>query len=458
VTRAAVPVLTWHSMNVSGHGYAANDHVALREDLEVIHRLGLRVVPLARIARAVVEGTLEQLAGCVGLSFDDAPDFDWHDVPHQTLGPQRSLANILADFRARHGTATQPDLHATAFAIVSPAAREELDRTCMVGCRWWNDDWWRVAETSGLLAIESHAWDHNHVAIERSVAHAPRGTFLLETRADADAEIAQASRYLRERRGRGGEILFAYPYGPASDYLAREYFPDERAGHGVYAAFTCGSGPVTAESSRWLLPRYVCGLDWKSPRELERLLGSFERPSRAPVAGSAASPEAGSWRERLRTFEVPDASVVAGDLFRRSFGHDVPDYPRHFVLVYSPAPGEADTTPQVVAYVHQSPFEEVFLTGGMCVDAAAYRRFPAELFGEVRREGGLATIVTRDSIAMLGAPAVFGHVGEPRARAADLRSGFVDTGREHLMAVWCQPLSDDEKARLVERVAALGPF
>ena len=77
----------------------------------------------------------------------------------------------------------------------------------------------------------------------------------------------------------------------------------------------------------------------------------------------------------------------------------------------------------------------------------------------MREQGGLATIVTRDSVEMLGAcSAVFGHVGEPRARAADLRTGFIDTGYEHLMAIWRQPLTQAQKDSLAGRVAALGPF
>ena len=60
---------------------------------------------------------------------------------------------------------------------------------------------------------------------------------------------------------------------------------------------------------------------------------------------------------------------------------------------------------------------------------------------------------------MLGdCAAVFGHVGEPRARAADLRSGFVDTGREHLMVIWRKPLADARMRALIDEVAALGPF
>lgn len=166
------------------------------------------------------------------------------------------------------------------------------------------------------------------------------------------------------------------------------------------------------------------------------------------------------WRNCLRTWEVNDARVVAGELFRRRFGHDIPDYPRHFVLVYSPPPGADDTTPSVVAYVHQSPHQDFYLCGGMCVDERAYRRFPRELFREVREQGGLATIVTRDSMGMLGdAPASFGHVGEPRARAADLRTGFVDTEHQHLMVMWLKrDLPESERRRLIAMAHAVGPF
>ena len=454
---ARVPVLTWHSMNVAGPAYAQNEHVAFREDLEAIHRMGLRVEPVIEIARALVEGRLEELRGCVGLTFDDGSDFDFHDLPHPTQGPQRGMAGILRDFRARHGAAAQPRLHATAFAIVSPQAREQLDRTCMVGCRWWNHEWWARAEAEGLLAVESHGWDHNHESLADTVASAPRGGFDLKTREDADAEIGQASPVLRELRKRGGEVLFAYPYGVPSDYLAGDYLPNRIGEHGVYAAFSTDPAPVTAACSRWSIPRYVSGSHWKSSAQLERLLneaGCVPAPSAARPLANEIAP---TWRDCLRTWEVNDARVVAGDLFKRCFHHEVPDYPRHFVLVHSPPAGGA--APEVVAYVHQLPYGEVHLCGGMCVDERAYRRFPRWLFDEVRREGGLATIVTRDSMGMLGeSVASFGHVGEPRARAADLRTGFVDTGRTHLMAMWLKPVTEEEKARLISHVEAHGPF
>lgn len=466
MSSAAVPILAWHAMNVAGNDYSSNDHLAFRDDLETIHRLGLRVVPLGNIARALVEGRMEALRGCVGLTFDDGSDFDFHDLPHPAWGPQRGMANILADFAARHGREAQPALHATSFAIVSPHARAELDRTCMIGCRWWNDDWWAVGERSGLVSVESHGWDHNHDSLAATAARAPRGAFDLRSAEDAEAEIAQGLEYVRERRGRPGDVLFAYPYGEANDFLAREWLPANGPRLGIVAAFTASDGgPVTAGTDRWAIPRFVFGLHWKRPGELEALLRDAGVLAGLRERGVAAGrprrtdESPGAWRERLRTWEVHDARAVAGNLFRRRFGHEIPDYPRHFVLVRSPGPGSDPPTPEVVAYVHQSPFEDFHLTGGMCVDEGAYRRMPKWLFEAVRREGGLATIVTRDSLAMLGdSPAAFGHVGEPRARAADLRTGFVDTGVEHLMVYWRRELAEPERRRLVERAAAIGPF
>ncbi len=470
---ARIPILTWHAQRVEGPDYARNDHVAFARDLETIQSLGLRVVSLRAIGDALIEDRLGRLQGCVGLSFDDGTDFDFHDLPHPAWGPQRGVAGILADFRARHGLEAQPSLHATSFVIVSPEARAELDRTCMIGCRWWNDDWWKAAEATRLLSIENHGWDHNHESLASTATRAPRGAFDVTDEAEAEREIGHAAQVLRTLRGRPGPVLFAYPYGPANDFLAESWLPRRGAELGIHSAFAAhAAGPVEAATSRWKIPRYVCAHDWKDEGGLERLLrdAGATPPKRsffARVLSRAATPAVPpaapvaprSWRDHLRTWEVNDANVVAGDLFRRSFGHDVPDYPRHFVLVYSPPAGEKSTQPLVFAYVHQRPHEDLYLGGGMCVDATAYRRMPRWLFEQARDEGGLATIVTRGSIAMLGdSPAAFGHVGEPRARAADLRTGFVDTGEEHLMVYWRRPLPDEEKRRIIERAAAVGPF
>ena len=465
---AVVPILTWHAQHVSGNDYASNDHVAFARDLATIHRLGLRVVSLQAIAAALVQGRLDRLQGCVGLSCDDGTDFDYHDLPHPSWGPQRGFMRLLEDFRDTHGFAAQPTLHLTSFVVVSAEARAELDRTCMIGCRWWNDDWWREAEESGLVAIENHGWDHNHVSLARTETSAPRGTFDVQDAGDAEREIGNAAIVLREKRGRGGPMLFAYPYGPANAFLADEWLPRNAPRHGIVAAFAAHERkePVTNASSRWRMPRYVFREDWKGEGDLEALLrDAGARPYKRswfarwlePKPAQQPPPTPQQWRDHFRTWEVHDARVVAGDLFRASFGQEVPGTARHFVLVYSPPSEEDDTTPKVVAYIHQRPLDDVYLGDGMCVDPVAYRRMPRWLFGQVRDEGGLATIVARDSLSMLGdAPAAFGRAGEPGARQASLRAGYVDAGVGDLIVSWRKPLSGEGKRQVIDKIAAAG--
>jgi hypothetical protein len=471
---ATVPILTWHAIDVAGPDAASNDHLAFRDDLELVTRLGLRVVPLSAIAQALVRGELASLEGCVGLSFDDGADFDFHDLPHPLWGPQRSMSNILADFRARHGADVQPSLHATAFAVVSPEARRKLDATCMIGCGWWNDDWYAQAEQRGTIAVESHSWDHNHGTLGETAARAPRGGFMIDDASDAQVEIGEAARVLRTLRKRDGNVLFAYPYGDVSDFLAREWLPGHGESLGIPAAFSADDEqPVNASSSRWAIPRFTARHQWKSSGELEHLLrdsGALPRPrgklarlfapepAKIPPTAATANREP-LWRDHLHTWEVNDARALAGPLFMKSFAQTIPDMPHHYVLVYSPPAGSDDPGPRVVAYVHQLPKEGFHLCGGMCVDERAYRAFPKWLFAQVRDAGGLATIVTSDSMRMLGeSPASFGYVGDSKARAADLRTGFEDTGIDLLMVKWLKPLADDEKRRMIERAAALMPF
>lgn len=268
-TPPRVAVLSYHPMHISGSSYEDNDHVALALDLELITRANLRVCPLRDVVRAVETGDFKAVEGCVAITFDDGSDFDFHDLPHPTWGVQRGMLGILQDAAS---TGRHPTLEATSFSIVSPEARNELDRKEMIGEGWWNDDWWPAAERTGLLRIESHSWDHNNASLDATKTSAPRGTFQLASEADADAEIRAANDYLCATRGRPGPVLFAYPYGDASDYLASEYFPLGSHVHGVRAAFTTDGAPVTAGADIWRLPRYMCGYHWKSPAELQRIL------------------------------------------------------------------------------------------------------------------------------------------------------------------------------------------
>jgi peptidoglycan/xylan/chitin deacetylase (PgdA/CDA1 family) len=264
-------------MHISGGAYADNDHVAFATDLGVITKAGFRIAPLHELARISRENP-DALNGrkVVALTCDDGPDFDFHDLPHPSWGTQRSMLNILADFRAR-APAAQPDLFLTSFVIVSPEARAALDVTCMIGKGWWNDAWWPGAIASGLMGIANHSWDHNHESLPAE-GRAARGTFRnIADRELADRQIRRAGEYLRTHAPNPSAGLFAYPYGESNGYLSGEYFPAWGEAMGMSAAFDTRAQPWTAECSRWEIPRYVFGHDWKDAAGLERILQESAR-------------------------------------------------------------------------------------------------------------------------------------------------------------------------------------
>jgi peptidoglycan/xylan/chitin deacetylase (PgdA/CDA1 family) len=253
-----VPVLTYHAMNIAGNDYANNDHVALAEDLRTIARLGYRVVRLHDVVDALLGlRSADDLERCVAITFDDGSWFDWYDMEHPTHGPQRGFASILRE----HGAP------ATSFVIASPEARTALDRTCMLGRGWWGDEWWPEATREGLIAIESHSWDHQHDSIGLA------GRFdVVDDYASADREIRQAADYIDALCAPHRASLFAYPYGQSSPYLTRDYMPGCMHEHRLRAAFTTEPAVVSASSSPWALPRFVCGNHWRSMTALEELL------------------------------------------------------------------------------------------------------------------------------------------------------------------------------------------
>jgi peptidoglycan/xylan/chitin deacetylase (PgdA/CDA1 family) len=148
----------------------------------------------------------------------------------------------------------------------------------MVGRGWWNDDWWAAAEATGLMGIGNHSWDHNHESfVDPARPDEKRGTFLsIDTLDKAERQITQADRYLRAKVPNPSTMLFAYPYGEANDFLSALYLPEYSARvqpHGGFrAAFTTQPTYICRDSDRWRLPRFTCGLDWKAPEELQRIL------------------------------------------------------------------------------------------------------------------------------------------------------------------------------------------
>jgi hypothetical protein len=269
-----LPVLTYHAVNIAGNDYATNDHVAFAADLRLIDDLGLRIVPLHWAVDQRLGTTSRDLTRCVALTCDDGSDFDYFDLDHPAHGPQRSLFNCMSDFIAERGERAQPDLHLTSFVIASPEAREHIDRNCLVGRGWMSERWWRPALESGRMAIENHSWDHNHAAVTLpGIGGMQRGSFhAVDNRERADAEIAAAARYIDAATTPHRATLFCYPYSHVNDYLRREYFPQCEKKHSMRAAFGDGATPLTLESDRWNLPRYICGWHWKSSEELRAIL------------------------------------------------------------------------------------------------------------------------------------------------------------------------------------------
>jgi peptidoglycan/xylan/chitin deacetylase (PgdA/CDA1 family) len=267
-----VPILAYHATNVDGGTYATNDHVALAEDLRLIDALGFRVIPLTQLVDALLSGVaLPDRA--IALTFDDGTDFDFHDRVHPKHGLQRGMLNILRDFVDEFGAERQPELHATAFVVVSPWAREELDRRSMVGAGWWGDEWWPQAVASGRLDVGNHSWDHNHALVTNTLPRAAADTFeTVDTRELADYQIRQAHDHIVRKAPNAAADLFAYPFGETNEFLLREYLPAGPARTGVRAAFTTEPAHVTADTDRWALPRYVCGAAWRSSEALRTLL------------------------------------------------------------------------------------------------------------------------------------------------------------------------------------------
>jgi len=268
-----VPVLTYHSNNISGNAYLGNDHVAFASDLRLIDDLRLRIVPLQFVVDRLLGRHREDLAGCVALTCDDGTELDWSDLDFPGAGMQRSLVNCMRDFRDERGPGAQPDLHLTGFLIADPMARALMDRECLFDRGWIGESWWVPAQDSGLMTLENHSWDHNHPCLPSPGPHGlVRGDFhAVTTEAQAEFEITQAQDYLAAKLGHRPRV-FCYPFGHVSAFLHDDWLPRRGPQIGVDAAVGDGAQPVTMHSDRWNLPRYICGWHWKTPEELRAIL------------------------------------------------------------------------------------------------------------------------------------------------------------------------------------------
>ena len=263
-------VLTYHSGNIAGNEYANNDLVALAADLEWLHAARIPIVPLRGIVDVLLEGRAHRLPERVAaVTLDDGLDFDFVDLVHPLHGPQRSVDTILREFSRRHTAFA----HATSFVIASPDARRQIARREMLDHQWIGEHWWNAATASGRFHVGSHSWDHLSPSVGPAAPRdSPAGSFLgVTTFAAAELQVRAAREYIEAKAPNPGTSLFAYPYGEASTYLVDDYLPTHGVRAGTIAAFATGATPIHADSPRWRLPRFTCGMDWRSLGDLAAL-------------------------------------------------------------------------------------------------------------------------------------------------------------------------------------------
>ncbi len=115
--------------------------------------------------------------------------------------------------------------------------------------------------------------------------------------------------------------------------------------------------------------------------------------------------------------------------------------------------------PMCVGFVNYIRVEDFFLTGGLCVDARAYRRMTRAEFDECQRRGGFAQCMLQWAEQHLqGGIAILGYCGDKRALAAGLRSGYSRTANPFLIVRPIGAQSERDIARVVARADRLGPF
>jgi hypothetical protein len=177
----------------------------------------------------------------------------------------------------------------------------------------------------------------------------------------------------------------------------------------------------------------------------------------------------GRLADALRIFRSADAESLAGALFRERFrapfpvprdrcGLPIPTPPeawRQYVAQYTWPGGE----PETVGFCNWIRHGDVYLEGGMCVKTDAYRRMPKEHFQECRRQGGIAQMMMAAAARELNdAVAWFGYCGDAKALAVDLRAGYEPTKHRHLIVRWFRSVPPEERERLVDEIARIGPF
>ena len=139
-----IPVLTYHSTNISGNEYQNNDLVAFQADLILFKQQGIKIISAIDLVKWI-NGliSLDEKKKYVVITFDDGCELDFYDWKHPVFGGQQSFNTSIKLFDGI--------IHAASFVIASKKARETLVHTCTAGYEIWGDHWWQEAENSDTI-------------------------------------------------------------------------------------------------------------------------------------------------------------------------------------------------------------------------------------------------------------------------------------------------------------------
>lgn len=151
---------------------------------------------------------------------------------------------------------------------------------------------------------------------------------------------------------------------------------------------------------------------------------------------------------------VADPQAAAA-LFRRKFGHPLPDFPAHYIATY-----RGIDTAEAIGYVHMTTLDEVRLCGGLCVDEGVYRRMSPAQLANVRSVGGIARMMVAIATADRGAAlASFGYMGNRQSQMIAEEVGYECALAPHIFAYWhVVSMARETRSTLLEKVRCLGAF
>ena len=167
---------------------------------------------------------------------------------------------------------------------------------------------------------------------------------------------------------------------------------------------------------------------------------------------------------RLQVLRLANAEFFARDLFYDSFRTAFPAPPAdsraratwfQYVAFYR----WSELHYEPVGFCNWIRHGEVYLEGGLCVRRSFYRRLPRDHWLACKRRGGVAQIMMEVAAGELAdAAAWFGHCGDPKAQVVVSRVGYVATRHPHVIVKWFRDVGPRRRERLIEEIAALGPF